>query len=166
MCSLESTSTELTRDEERLLHFTIKSVGNDLRNKKFNTAISRLMEFVNEFSKATKISSELKIPFIKLIAPFAPHLAEELWQINDQKISIFDKPWPKYNEDKIKVSKTKYAIQVNGKLRGDISVDKNIEKNELILQAKNVENVQKFMNGKSVIKEIVVPNRLINFVVK
>ena len=164
-CQLPESSS--TSDEDlKIIHKTIKSVNNDLSLMKFNTAISRLMECMNHFSNHDSVDDCLKKIIIKVIAPLMPHVAEELWEINGGEASVFDENFPEHDESLIIDSTVSMAVQVNGKLRGTIEVAKNVDKEELIVLAKSQDNVALYMDGKQIIKEIVVPERLVNFVVK
>jgi leucyl-tRNA synthetase len=95
-----------------------------------------------------------------------PHAAEEMWVITGHQPSIFDTPWPEYDENYITVSTIELAIQINGKLRGTLAISKDAEREEILKEARSVQNVKKYLEGKNLIKEILVPGRLVNFVVK
>ena len=152
---------------QKIIHKTTKGVTADLKKIKFNTAISKIMSCLNELTSADSLSLEDKQILIKLIAPFAPHLAEELWEeLNDEKISIFNHFWPEYDENLALDDNITIAIQVNGKLRGNIEVEKDKDKESIIKLSKQNKNVSKFLDGKSIIKEIYVPSKLVNIVVK
>ena len=160
----DTDETEL--DYQKIIHKTIKGVGEDLERIKFNTAISKLMTCSNELNSAKSISINDKKVLIKLLAPFAPHLSEELWEDLGEEISIFNNDWPEYSKNLIIDDTMTIAIQVNGKLRGSIDVDKNIDKENILKLSKDNNNVQKFIKGKIIVKEIYVPNKLISLVVK
>ena len=104
--------------------------------------------------------------FIKLIAPFAPHISEELWEMNANDNSIFNESWPLYDGSKLYKNKMNIIIQVNGKLRGNIEVDASLSKDNIISQAKIHNNVKKYIEDKEIIKEIYVPNKIINLVIR
>jgi len=159
-------SDSSNEDDTKVIHRTIKSVKEDLGKMKFNTAISRLMECMNYFNSHKEISKEIKLLFIKIIAPIMPHIAEELWEINKGVDSIFNQKYPEYNVEYLKTKNVTIAIQVNGKLRGKVDVPIDSDNNTLLDSAKNNENVISHMKNKKIIKEIIVPNKLINFVVK
>ena len=165
-CQLPDSDDEKSKKDLQMMHKTIQSVTSDLYQLKFNTAISRLMECMNYFSKHTSVQLDLKRDFIKIIAPIVPHIAEEAWELNGGTNSIFIEPYPDYNPELLEEDSVSIAIQVNGKLRGSIEVSKNISKNDIIVQAKKHENVLIHLAKKKIIKEIVVPERLVNFVVK
>ncbi|MBI64804.1 MAG: leucine--tRNA ligase [Candidatus Marinimicrobia bacterium] len=154
----------LTKDDEYILNNTIKSVTENLSDMKFNTAISRLMEFVNYFLKKGLNKKEMNI-FIQLLSPFAPHLGEELWNRNNNS-SVFSSDWPAYNSEKLDKSSMNIAIQINGKLRGTIEVDLDTEKDKILSLCKDNTNVKLHLDKKEIIKEIYVPKKLVNFVIK
>jgi leucyl-tRNA synthetase len=162
----KSVGGELNQKDKYIIHYTIKSVTHDLENKKFNTAISRLMEYVNHFLGSEVIAPEVKNTFVLLLAPFMPHIAEEMWQILGKSPTVFNTDWPVFDEALTKVSTCKIALQVNGKLRGTIEVDAGISNDDLLNESRNVDNIKIYVDGKTIIKEIVVPKRLVNFVVR
>ena len=104
--------------------------------------------------------------FIKLLSPFAPHISEELWEISGNKDSVFSSSWPKYDENKLIKNTMNIAIQVNGKLRGQINIETNLSKEDIMNNCKNHENASLHIKNKEIIKEIYVPGKLVNFVVK
>ena len=103
---------------------------------------------------------------VKLLAPFAPHLSEELWESLEEESSIFNSNWPNYDDSLIIDDTMTIAIQVNGKVRGNIEVDINIDKARILILAKQNKNVSKFIEGTTLIKEIYVPGKIVNFVIK
>jgi len=167
----------------RKLNQTIKKVGEDIGNMKFNTAIAALMEFLNEINKTYGINethkSNKKIleKFLLILAPFAPHITEELWERLGNKFSIHQQRWPEYDPGVIEEEVTTVAIQVNGKLRGTIEVQSSKFPPSLKLRragkiqseveelAKENEKIKKYLEGKEIKRTIYVPGKLINFVV-
>ncbi|MBC8478921.1 MAG: leucine--tRNA ligase [FCB group bacterium] len=149
-----------------VLHSTIKSVSSDLSQMKFNTSISRLMEFVNHFSAKGGVTADARDQLIRLLAPIAPHISEELWEHAGHSESVFNENWPEHIEKLTRQDTITIAIQVNGKLRGSIDVDKSVGKDELLNLAKVESNIEAHLTGKRIVKEIFVPGRLVNFVVK
>jgi leucyl-tRNA synthetase len=150
------------------MHQTIIKVTKDIQEYKYNTAIATIMEYVNVLTPLDKLNKESLMVLVKLLAPFAPHLAEELWrEILDQKYSIHITNWPKGNESYVKNETITIPIQVNGKLRGQIVVDtdKLDFKDEILKLAKEDIKVAKWLKGGKVKKEIFILNKLINFVV-
>jgi len=151
----------------KLLHKTIKKVEDDINDYKFNTAIASLMILVNNWlPKSEELQKIWKETFVILLHPFAPHLAEELWKQSWEKESIFFAPWPKYDEKLIVDDTLTIAVQILGKVRGTIEINKNEEKESVLQKAKSEKNVSKWLEWKELIKEIYVPWKIINFVVK
>ncbi len=148
----------------KLVHRTIKRVTESMEDFQFNTAIAAMMEFMNEVS-AIGIDLENKKEMVKLIAPFAPHTAEELWEKLGQKYSIFDALWPTFDEKYLVTSVIELPVQVNGRLRAVISVPTDDSKEKILECAKNEVNVKKYLEGVKIVKEIYVPGKLVGFVV-
>jgi leucyl-tRNA synthetase len=165
-CQLPNSEENPSKKDLQVLHQTIQSVSHDLEQMKFNTAISRLMEFINYFSTHESVGRDFKLNMIKMIAPLTPHIAEELWEINEGEASVFLESFPEYEKSLTEEDTMTIAVQINGKLRGSVEVSKQIEKDALLAIVKKNENVEVHLNGKDIIKEIVVPQRLVNFVVK
>ena len=158
----EKASAELMKS----LHKTIKKVGDDTRTLNFNTAISQMMIYVNDISKCDNLPREAWEPFILLLAPYTPHLAEELWEKAGNKPSVCNQNWPAYDQALTVDSVIQVVVQVNGKVRGKLEVEKGLSKENLISLAKDNENVKRYLENVQVIKEIVVPDKLVNLVVK
>src|SRR5690625_1146525 len=148
-----------------LYHETVKKVTNDIENISFNTAISQLMIFVNEVYKVKKLSNEQARGFLKLLNPFAPHITEELNKevLNIREDLVYSE-WPSYNEKYLVKDEVEIVVQVNGRLRARLHVENNTNKEELEKLALKEENVIKHIEGLTVRKIIVVPNRLVNIV--
>ena len=159
---------DINPDNETLFihHQTIKKLGDDIENLHFNTAVSQLMIYSNHMQKCDSISKNLIKELVIIIAPFVPHLAEELWSILGNKDSISYQEWPSYDESLIQLDNVTIAVQVNGKLRANIEVPKDSAEDFVVSEALSLENVKKFTSLGSIIKTIHVPNRLLNFVVK
>lgn len=151
---------------EKELHKTIKCVSEDIENLQFNTAIAKMMEFVNSANKTKKIDMHIGEKFILILSPFAPHIAEEIWQRLGHSKTLAYEPWPQYNPNLIKEDTIEIPIQVNGKLRGKITISVNLSDKEILEQARNEEKIIPHLTGKQIVKEIYVPEKLINFVVK
>ncbi len=149
---------------ERLVHKTVKKIDEDLENCKFNTAISSLMILVNEFEKQEKVLFGHYSLFLILLAPFTPHLSEELWQKLGYKKSIFKEKWLKYNPKLIKEEIVTLIIQVNSKIRDKIEVEAGISKERVEKLAISQEKVIKWTQGKKIKKIIFIPDKLINIV--
>ncbi len=151
----------------KLLHKTIKKVSEDIENYKFNTAISSLMILVNNWlPKADDLQNEWKHSFVKLLHPFAPHLAEELWERIWEKESVFFSKWPKYDEAMTIDDTVQIAVQVLGKLRWTIEINKDEDKESVIEKAKSNVDVLKWLEWKEIVKEIYVPGKIVNLVIK
>ena len=157
---------ESSKKDQKAIHKAIKGVTEDLDRIKFNTALSKMMECLNEISSSDKLSKDDKYLIIKILAPFAPHLAEELWEGAGQADSVFNAPWPTYDESMVVDDTITIAIQVNGKLRGSVELQVDVSKDEVLDAARSVDNVMKFVGEMSIVKEIYVPGKLVNFVVK
>jgi len=149
---------------ERLFHQTIKKVGEDIENFRFNTAISALMILWNEL-KNQDLTKDTAEKFLKLLSPFAPHFAEELWSKLGNKKSIHLELWPKYEKQLLEAREYELIIQINGKLRDKVKISKNLERLEIEKLAMASTAVKKYTNGKEIKKIIFIPNRLINIVV-
>jgi leucyl-tRNA synthetase len=149
---------------EKALHKTVKKVSDDLDQLKFNTAISALMVCVNAFGAAEKIPEDLFQTFVILLAPFAPHLAEELWTECGRKGSVFAERWPTADERFLKDDIVKVAVSVNGKVRGTIEIAPDLPQEEALARALATENVAKHLEGRKPTKVVYVPGRMINIV--
>jgi len=150
----------------QLMNKTIKIVTSNLEKMIFNTSISRLMELVNHISQYDRISLSSKENLTLLLSPLAPHLSEEIWEKIGHKDSVFDNSWPKYDSSNIESNNITIIVQVNGKLRGSFETGKDQSKDLLLNKAKELDKIQKYLKDTDIIKEIYVPNKLINFVVK
>ncbi|MFZ5559270.1 MAG: leucine--tRNA ligase [Patescibacteria group bacterium] len=148
------------------LHYTIKKVGDDLENMKFNTAMASMMEFINAWSEPNNVLSKKDAEnFLKILAPFCPHIAEEIWSKLGHKKSIFLESWPKYDEKLIKKEKIELVIQVNGKVRDKIEVEADISKEEAERVALSSEKIKKWLGNNKPKVVIFVKGKLINIVV-
>lgn len=151
----------------KLLHKTIKKVGEDIEAFKFNTAISTLMILVNEgLPKDIDYAQEWKESFAILLHPFAPHLAEELWSILGKTTSIFDATWPEYQEFMLIDDEVTIAIQINGKLRGTHTFLNGVAQEEVASRVMNDPEITKWLDGLTIAREIFVPNKLYGIVAK
>ena len=160
--SEESVSDEL----EMKLHRTIKKVSSDIENLKFNTAIASLMTLINEITAEGHLSKDDLTIFIKLLSPFAPHICEEIWEFIGGEGLLAVSEWPKYDEGKTIAKTVEIGVQVNGKVRGTIVIPNGCEKEKAFEIAKADERIASFLEGKNLIKEIYVPNKIVNFVAK
>ena len=156
----------ITKKLEASLHKLIKKVTLDIDSMKFNTAIAAMMAFVNEVYEVGSITKDEFAILIKLLNPFAPHLTEELWEHLGEKSLLSLEKWPEYDESKTVDDTVKIAVQVNGKLKATIDISKTISKEDAILTAKNEQKVMEAISGKEIVKEIYVPAKIVNIVVK
>lgn len=154
-----------SKEQQTLLHKTIKQVTSDIDNFNYNTAISALMILTNEWERVGEISLKDWETFLKILAPFAPHLAEELWSNLGKKGSIHVADWPKWDESKLISDTITLVIQINGKTRETITVPTNLSQEEAVKMALNNDIVNKWTGGEEPKKIIYVPNRLLNLVV-
>ncbi len=152
-------------DLEKARHKMIKKVTEDVKNFRFNTAISAMMIFTNEAQNKNITKADIEA-LIKCLSPFAPHLAEEIWEIYGYTDFVCKADWPVFDKEKTVDNTIELVLQVNGKLRARIPTELNADKNEMLEKAKKDERLEKWLEGKTIIKEIFVPNKLINFVVK
>lgn len=155
-----------TEDQLRQLHKTIKAVTHDCEAMSFNTAIARMMEFVNFFNKQESRPKEIMSQFVLLLSPFAPHIAEELWSVLGHKETLAYEPWPKFDESLATDATIEIPVQIKGKLRAKIQVPADITREAMEAAAHEDEKVKELLAGVEVVKTIVVPGRLINFVTK
>ena len=151
---------------EKVMHQTVIKVTSDIENMSFNTAISQLMIFNNEMMKMDKRYREPCETFVKLLHPFAPHIAEEMWSILGHNESLTNVAWPEADHSKAVENTVEVVFQVNGKVRAKASVAKDMDKAALEKLAMENERMKEFMAGKTVVKSIVVPGKLVNIVVK
>jgi leucyl-tRNA synthetase len=155
--------TAPTLEQQRLLHQTIKKVTEDIEGLRFNTAIAQMMVFTNEMTKTEPRSRALLEPFVLLLAPFAPHLAEELWGVLGHKPSVSQQPWPIFDPAMTVSDRLTIPIQVNGKLRSklEVGVDATREQVEGLARVQ----VAEWLQGQEPKKIVYVEKKLMNFVV-
>ena len=150
---------------EVIINKSIKKISYDLLNMGYNTVVSQLMIMLNTYEEQDTITSSDYNVFLKLLNPIAPHITEELnEQIGYEKIC--DSTWPEYDESKTVDNNLTIGVQVNGKLRAEINITLNEDKASILAKAKEEENIKKYLEGHTIIKEIVVPNKIVNIVVK
>ncbi len=160
--SLEAMPEELLRR----MHKTVRKVGEDTEALKFNTAIAEMMVFVNELQRSGWRGKEAVETLLLLLSPYAPHITEELWQALGHGGSISCEPFPAYDPLLATNTVVEIAVQVNGKLRGTFSAPAGTGKEIILDQARGLESVAKFLEGKTIVREITVPDKLVNFAVK
>jgi leucyl-tRNA synthetase len=151
-------------EQQRLLARTIAKVTEDCEKIEFNTAISALMVFARDVEKDASVTRALVEPFVLLLAPFAPHLAEELWEKLGHAESLAYAPWPVADPALLVVDEIEISVQVAGKLRGRVKVAKDADETAVRAAALNDDNVRKHLGAKEPRRVIFVPGRLINFV--
>ncbi len=159
---------EATKKELKPLHEAIKKVTEDIEDMRYNTAISALMIFVNEANQWDEVPKSVAEEFIKLLNPFAPHITEEIWSLLGHEETIAYAEWPEYVEEYLKADSIVYPVQVNGKVRADLNVpaEKAKDKEYVLDLAKKEENVARYLEEGNLVKEIFVPGRIVNLVVK
>jgi len=151
---------------DRVMHKAIQKVGDHIEQMRFNTAVSSLMECVNALNKFESLTPTVARQLALILAPLAPHMAEEVWHELGEPESIHVTPWPSFDPELVKDDVVEVAIQVNGKLRGTMPATVDASKEELETAAKEVESVQKYLESGEIVKTIVVPNKMVSFVVK
>jgi leucyl-tRNA synthetase len=164
--TLKVVDRALTPEDEKILHQTVKKVTDDIEGMRFNTAISTMMVFVNHFTAFEQTPKSAMKVFAQLLAPFAPHLAEEFWSVLGETTSLSYASWPTYNPELVKADIVTIAVQVLGKLRGTLEVEPGTEQAKLEVLAKENAAILRFLEGKQIAKVIYVPNKILNFVVK
>jgi leucyl-tRNA synthetase len=158
-------STDDAIDVRRKLHQTIRKVGDDIPRLSYNTAIAAMMEYMNTLRRGERSPSRAEVePLVQLVSPFAPHIAEELWEKLGRRGSVLDAGWPAYDPSLIEEEMFELAVQVNGKLRGRLSVPKGISEEGALAEAMAEKSITKFVTGEPK-KVIFVPGRLLNIVV-
>lgn len=157
---------EYRTDTETLMHQSIKKVGEDIEKLKGNTAVAQLMTLINKFFDLGQVNKAELATFLILLNPFAPHIAEEIWENVGFSGRITDQTWPEFEESKTIENEIEIAVQVNGKVRDKLVIARDLDKDEVMARAKELEGVQSYLEGKTIVKEIYVPQRLVNIVVK
>ncbi len=155
-----------SKNLEKIYNQTVKKVTEDYETLNFNTAISQMMIFINALMKEEIFPVEYKEGFIKLLNPICPFVTEEIWNFMGHENTISYEPWPTYDESKIVEETFTMIVQVNGKVRGKIEVSSDTKEDEMKELAKEIDNVKTFIDGHEILKEIVVPKKLVNIVIK
>src|SRR5262249_32525460 len=151
--------------QAKIIARTVAAVTDDIEAMRFNTAISRLMEFTNAFTSQEVRPRAAMETFTLLLSPMAPHIAEELWQILGHGETLAYEPWPTYDPALLKDEEIEVPVQVNGKLRGRVTVPADATRDQIEAAARADERIAALLEGKAVRKVIVVPGKLVNFVV-
>ncbi len=155
-----------SKELESAMHKTIMKVTSDIDKMKFNTAIAALMALINDVAKAGKITKGEFKTFITLLNPIAPHITEELWELAGFDGTITDTKWPEYDEEKTKDDSYELVVQINGKIKSKIVVSASASKEEIEKAAFDDDKIKELTDGKQVVKTIVIPNKLVNIVIK
>ena len=169
LMDMASASEDLSEKNEAIIHKTIRKVTQDIDELKMNTAIAALMTMVNEFYANGLSKGDLEMLML-MLSPFAPHMVEEMWELTGfaaktHKMAM-QMPWPEFDESKTVASHVEMAVQVLGKLRGTIVVPVDSEQDFIVSEALKQEKVAKFVEGKNIVKVILVKNKLVNLIVK
>jgi len=151
---------------ETPFHKTIKKVSSDIEEMKFNTAIAAMMGLLNDIDAAGTLTVDELKTFVKLLCPFAPHLCEEIWESLGEKSLCSEADWPTYDEAKTVDATVEIALQICGKLRGTLMIARDATKDEMLAAAKADPKIAALLEGKQIVKEIVVPGKLVNIVAK
>ena len=162
--SAENSATD--KKSTQLFHQTIKLVGEHIDTFRFNTAISQLMILTNDWTAQPQISAENFGTLVRLLAPFAPHLAEELWARLGNEGSLAYESWPVFDPRFLELEEVTYVVQINGKVRADFVAEISAEKSAVLQMAKDLPKIKKWMEGKTLVKEVFVPGKLIGLVLK
>ncbi len=158
------TNSKVPEKFEILLNKTVKKVTDDIETMSFNTSVSAMMILLNEMEKLESVPKKSFEIFLKILSPFAPHISEEIWhKLGNKKLLVLES-WPKADPKKLQEVEVRMAIQINGKVRGECLVNFEMTEEEIVKAAKDAQGVDKWLIGKTIIKVIVVKNRLVNFV--
>ena len=155
----------ISKNLETLVHQTIKKVSEDYEKMKFNTAIAQMMTLVNEFYAAGQVTRGDLRTLLVLLNPVAPHITEEMWEICGFGAPIYTQRWPKWDERKLQAATVEIAVQINGKVRGRITVPAGMGKEQAERELPEHEDVKRLIAGKTIKKLVYVPGRLLNVVV-
>ena len=157
---------EYTPETEKMMHQAIKKVTNDIEEMKFNTCVSTFMTMMNEFTKLKRINKAEYKTFITLLNPFAPHLTEEMNKVAGFTEELAYTKWPSYDEEKTIEDTIDLPVQINGKLRANIQISKDEDQSSVKEKITLNEKLKTYIDGKTIVKEIYVPNKIYNIVVK
>ena len=157
---------EESKETLKILHQTIRKVSDDVRDMKFNTAVSQMMVFTNHCYKAGKVNHQTAVTFFQVLAPFAPHVAEELWELYGNTSVLSFHPWPVFNEAYLTENTFEYPVSFNGKVRFKIELPVDMPTTEIEKAVLTHDHTDKWIEGKSIAKIIIVTNKIVNVVVK
>ena len=155
-----------TKELEKDFHKTVKKVTSDIEDMKFNTAIAALMTLLNRIGEVGRLTTDELRTFVKLLSPFAPHLSEEIWEKLGGKGFVSLSEWPSFDEELTVDSEIEIAVQISGKLRGTILVPADADRDSVLAAAKSDPKIAAQLEGKTIVKEIVVPGKIVNIVAK
>ncbi|MFA6618960.1 MAG: leucine--tRNA ligase, partial [Candidatus Neomarinimicrobiota bacterium] len=166
--SLNEKITDDRSDEsfEKIYHKTVKTVGEHLERTRFNTAISQMMVFINECYKTDKFNRGMMIGFVKVLSTFAPHIAEELWEKLGQKSVLLYETWPEYDAEMVVEDMIEYPVQINGKIRFKLEISAEATQDDIKEALMSHDRLPQYTEGKTIIKTIIVPKRIVTLVVK
>lgn len=156
---------ELSKDQEYVLNFTIKKISEDIENLSMNTAVAQMMIFVNEFTKSEIRPKRALVDFVKILYPFAPHIAEELWNKLGNVSSLWFESFPEYDESKLQKSEVEIIIQINSKIKSKCFVSTNATADDMEATALSLPEIIALIEGKSIKKKVIVPGKLVNFII-
>ena len=151
---------------DKVLNNTIKSITEDIERFQFNTCIARIMEYTNALSKLDKIPRYYIEQLLLVLAPFAPHISEELWNKIGNEFSIHNQKYPEINTDVKEDENIEVVVQINGKVRGKVTVPSDISEEDIKVKVREIENVKKYLEGATIVKEIYIPKKLVSIVIK
>ena len=156
----------LSSDLEKAVHKTVKKVGEDFERMKFNTAIAAMMSLVNEFTKKGSVTKGEYMTLITLLNPVAPHMTEELWEKYGNGGFLSMQPWPSYDDEKTVDDEVEIVIQINGKIKDKMMIAAGLDKDGTLNAAMESEKIKSLTDGKTIVKTIAVPGKLVNIVMK
>ena len=153
-------------DIDKVLNNTIKSINEDIERFQFNTCIARIMEYVNSLSKLEKVPRYYIEQLLLVLAPFAPHISEELWNKIGNEFSIHNNSYPEINTDIKEDENIEVVVQINGKVRGKVTVPSDISEEDIKVKVREIENVKRYLDEGTIVKEIYIPKKLVSIVIK
>jgi leucyl-tRNA synthetase len=159
------TNDPIPENLDRMMHRAIKKVGEDIFSLRFNTAIAELIKLNNEMTGLISIPRELAENFVLMLAPLAPHIAEEIWEYLGHHKSLARRPWPQFDENKLTEAMLELPVQINGKLRDKITVANDADEQTILAAAESAEKIKPWLEGKTIRKRLYVPKKLVNLVV-
>ncbi len=160
------TDDNLSENLEKILHKTIKKVTDDIESMSFNTAVSSMMILVNDLYKENSNSAKALLPLLKILSPFAPHFSQEVWSLSGNNNLVCEENWPAFDEAFCKEDLVEKGVQVNGKMRGKISVSAETTEDEAVSLAKEVSNINSHLSEKNIVKVIYKACKILNIIVK